>query len=35
LDERELNSMDETLRGISAIYEICVAQDKENWAKLP
>jgi len=35
LVERELNSMDETLQGLAAVYEIRVAQDKENWAKLP
>ncbi len=34
LDERELNPMDETLRGIAAVYETRVARDKENWAKL-
>jgi branched-chain amino acid aminotransferase len=33
--DRELNSADETLREIVAGYEIRVALDKENWAKLP
>lgn len=35
LIEKELNSMDDTLRRLAAVYEIRVAQDKENWAKLP
>lgn len=35
LVDRELNLTDETLRQLAAIYEVCVAQDKENWAKLP
>lgn len=35
LGKRELNSLDETLQGLIAVYETCVAQDKENWAKLP
>jgi branched-chain amino acid aminotransferase len=35
LGERELNSRDETLQHLSKVYEARVAQDKENWAKLP
>jgi hypothetical protein len=35
MDERELNSLDETLQDLAAAYEARVAQDKENWAKLP
>jgi branched-chain amino acid aminotransferase len=35
LGERELNSLDETLQYLAVVYEDRVAQDKENWAKLP
>jgi branched-chain amino acid aminotransferase len=35
LVDRELNSADETLRQLAAVFEVRVAQDKENWAKLP
>ena len=35
LVERELNSADETLRQLAAAFAVRVAQDKENWAKLP
>lgn len=35
LGQRELNSLDETLQLLAAVYEARVAQDKENWAKLP
>lgn len=34
LIDRELNSTDDTLRRLAAVYESRVAQDKENWAKL-
>lgn len=34
LVEKELNSVDETLLGLAAFYQMRVAQDKENWAKL-
>ena len=34
LGRRELNSLDETLRGLIKVYESRVTQDKENWAKL-
>jgi branched-chain amino acid aminotransferase len=35
MGERELNPLDETLQGLIEVYESLVAQDKENWAKLP
>lgn len=35
LGAQELNSSDKSLQRLAAIYEVCVAQDKENWAKHP
>jgi|DEB0MinimDraft_12_1074336.scaffolds.fasta_scaffold06155_3 branched-chain amino acid aminotransferase len=35
MGERELNSLDETLQHLLAVYRTRVEQDKENWAKLP
>jgi branched-chain amino acid aminotransferase len=35
LSEKELLASDETLRQLAEVYRVSVAQDKENWAKLP